>query len=704
MADFLALGASRGYVEKTLEGTGALAGKNCTIQSVTPVNGGNNVTFAWTNNSGTVETTTMFVANGVDGDKGDKGDTGEQGPKGDTGNVGPQGEKGDKGEKGDVYTLQIGDIITVDSFADANAGITLDEFNKKAILNLHIPRGLTGPQGEKGDKGDTGEQGLKGDQGLPGIRGEQGLQGVQGIQGIPGEKGEPGYPFLIYKQYDVGIEEFNEDDYPEIGLMFMVHVWEENKGYPIYRYTGDGTATPYSFVTYMNTEGIKGDKGEKGDTGEQGIPGIAGADGITYTPSIGTVNIVESVSDASATVEIDAETNTVKFNFNIPKGKDGEDGIVGRDGIDGVSPTVEVLSTDTGHTVKVTDKDGLKSFDVSNGKDGKDGSTYIPSIGTVNISENTEDASAEVIIDEENKRAKFNFSIPRGLTGPKGDKGDTGEQGPKGDKGDTGSQGPKGDKGDKGDTGSQGPKGDTGATGTTPTIKAAAGSNINTVGTPSVTSSTSGSTTTFTFNNLKGAKGDKGDTGSQGPKGDTGSQGAKGATGATGATGTRGSMWYRGTGIGGTNTTPTIYSGSGVSSALVNDMFLNTSTGYVYTCTVAGNASTAKWVYSGTLKGPTGSKGDTPITHKDGTGGSEVTLASLGPKEGVLMICTWSSGGTMFTDKTDGSIYCNGSAMNGSKALTTGSYYVVVNTSTSNTARIYIKGNGGARLTIVGDI
>ena len=44
-------------------------------------------------------------------------------------------------------------------------------------------------------------------------------------------------------------------------------------------------------------------------------------------------------------------------------------------------------------------------------------------------------------------------------TGPKGDKGDTGETGPKGDKGDTGDTGAKGDKGDKGDTGEAGTDG-----------------------------------------------------------------------------------------------------------------------------------------------------------------------------------------------------------------------------------------------------
>lgn len=45
------------------------------------------------------------------------------------------------------------------------------------------------------------------------------------------------------------------------------------------------------------------------------------------------------------------------------------------------------------------------------------------------------------------------------------------------------------------------------------TIVTAAGSNINSVGTPSVTASASGTTTTLTFNYLKGQKGEKGDIG-----------------------------------------------------------------------------------------------------------------------------------------------------------------------------------------------
>lgn len=90
--------------------------------------------------------------------------------------------------------------------------------------------------------------------------------------------------------------------------------------------------------------------------------------------------------------------------------------------------------------------------------------------------------------------------------------------------------------------------------------------------------------------------------GPQGPQGPAGSKGEKGDSG------TRGSRWNQGTSITGTSTTATAFPGSGISDALVNDNYLNTSTGNTYRCTVAGNASAAKWIYTGNLKGPKGEK------------------------------------------------------------------------------------------------
>ncbi len=84
----------------------------------------------------------------------------------------------------------------------------------------------------------------------------------------------------------------------------------------------------------------------------------------------------------------------------------------------------------------------------------------------------------------------------------------------------------------------------------------------------------------------------------------------QGSTGATGA----GAIWYTGTAITGTSTTDTVFASSGVASAKVGDMYLNTSTGYTYRCTVAGAASAAKWVYAGSIKGNKGDPGADAIT------------------------------------------------------------------------------------------
>lgn len=61
-----ALGAAINYVNKTIAGTGALKGKNCTIDSIVQIEGGHRITFKWTEDDGTVETETMDVMDGED--------------------------------------------------------------------------------------------------------------------------------------------------------------------------------------------------------------------------------------------------------------------------------------------------------------------------------------------------------------------------------------------------------------------------------------------------------------------------------------------------------------------------------------------------------------------------------------------------------------------------------------------------------------
>jgi hypothetical protein len=120
-----AYAAGRKYTDETVEGGGAVKGKNCTIESITEIEGGQRVKFAWELDDGTKKTADMDVLDGEDGEQGPKGD------KGADGDPGPKGDKGDKGDPGE--------------------------------------KGADGEQGPKGDKGDPGEQGDKGDPGSGGV-------------------------------------------------------------------------------------------------------------------------------------------------------------------------------------------------------------------------------------------------------------------------------------------------------------------------------------------------------------------------------------------------------------------------------------------------------------------------------------------------------------------------------------------------------
>lgn len=74
-------------------------------------------------------------------------------------------------------------------------------------------------------------------------------------------------------------------------------------------------------------------------------------------------------------------------------------------------------------------------------------------------------------------------------------------------------------------------------------------------------------------------------------------------TGASGKAGVRGNSWSSGGGITGTETVPTVFPDSGlVEVTIPGDMYLNTSTGAVYTCKDSGGSPTsALWSYLMTL-------------------------------------------------------------------------------------------------------
>lgn len=106
----------------------------------------------------------------------------------------------------------------------------------------------------------------------------------------------------------------------------------------------------------------------------------------------------------------------------------------------------------------------------------------------------------------------------------------------------------------------------------------------------------------------------------------------KGADGSPGAPGADGNKWYRGTGISGKATNPTVYSGSGIALANPNDFYLNPSEGAVYHCVTGGDASTATWSYDFTMTG--------------GGGGSIVTWNQIQTSTGATKIAEIDIDGT----------------------------------------------------------
>lgn len=152
------------HLLKITGGSSGIDGKNCTIQSIVETDEGNIVTFAWTDNDGTVQTDTMTVLNGVDGQDGTLGSTGATGAAAGFG--------------------------TPTATIDANVGtpsvtVTASGANTAKVFNFAF-RNLKGEPGEQGIQGERGAAFTYDDftpEQLASLKGEPGSQGANGIDG-----------------------------------------------------------------------------------------------------------------------------------------------------------------------------------------------------------------------------------------------------------------------------------------------------------------------------------------------------------------------------------------------------------------------------------------------------------------------------------------------------------------------------------------
>lgn len=110
---------------------------------------------------------------------------------------------------------------------------------------------------------------------------------------------------------------------------------------------------------------------------EENPPEGGGEDGYSPTITVKTINGGHrlTITDVNGTKTVDVmdgeDGYTPQKGIDYFDGKDGSDG---KDGADGFSPLVSVTDITGGHRVTITDKDGEKTFDVMDGKDGTGGS------------------------------------------------------------------------------------------------------------------------------------------------------------------------------------------------------------------------------------------------------------------------------------------------------------------------------------------
>lgn len=165
---------------------------------------------------------------------------------------------------------------------------------------------------------------------------------------------------------------------------------------------------------------------EKLNSGElNGPKGVKGTDGVSP--------IISSSKSGKVTTITIVDANGTK-TATINDGNDGAPGQKGNDGSPGVSPTVSVEKSGKVTTITIKDINGTKTATIDDGVNGEKGEQGSPgtaatvSVGTVTTG--AAGSAATVKNSGSTTAARFDFSIPQGAKGEKGDTGPQGDTGP----------------------------------------------------------------------------------------------------------------------------------------------------------------------------------------------------------------------------------------------------------------------------------
>ena len=264
-----------------------------------------------------------------------------------------------------VTDFIIGDIAKTQGIAVAktNTAIAISVVNGNPLPNdsgeIEIPitvggtvfkKILTWTCAKKGDQGEQGERGL------------QGIQGPQGIQGVAGKDGTNGKTAYFHIKYSSVANPTSSSQLTETPSTYI-------GTYVDFTETDSTDPKKYTWSQFVGSQGPKG---------EQGIAGV-GVDGKTSYLHIAYANSADgktgfSTSDSTNKSYIgqytdftpNDSTDYTKYSWSLIRGKDGTDG---------VSPTVSVIKNGKTTTITITDKNGTHTQTVKDGTDGTPGQT-----------------------------------------------------------------------------------------------------------------------------------------------------------------------------------------------------------------------------------------------------------------------------------------------------------------------------------------
>ena len=336
--------------------------------------------------------------------------------------------------------------------------------------------------------------------------------------------------------------------------------------------------TYYIILTNGNTEQFTVTNGKDGEKGEQGIQGPQGEQGITP---------IFDGEDDELRVSYDGG-HSWQILQALPRGEKGEQGIQGAQGPQGIQGPQGVKG-----------EQGAQGEKGENGKDFRISKTYA-SVAAMNAGYATDGVeiggfvliSTGDVNDADNAKLYVkgdssylyltDLSGAQGIRGEKGEQGIQGVQGPQGEQGIQGIQGIQGERGERG----------TGIASVEQSsqYKGADGRIWNWYN----FILENGETIEDAFYSRDGLDGEQGPQGPQGLQGEQGERGLQGPMGES-------SNWYSGTAIDGQEEIA-VFENSGIATARINDMYLNTKTGRIYQCVKGGAAVVAQWSFKIRIK------------------------------------------------------------------------------------------------------